>query len=122
MRSGQLSHTARAAAAFRAVHQILEDGAIFKDPFASKILDEQTAAFLNIMAADESLRPLRLFIAARSRFSEDAMANCVTAGVCQVVVPGAGLGTLSLRNPFPDLASAYSRSITQRHNHGSASG
>ncbi len=66
MRKGQLSQTARAAAAFRAVHQMLEGGAIFKDPFASKILDDQTAAYLSIMTADESLRPLRLFIAARS--------------------------------------------------------
>jgi O-methyltransferase involved in polyketide biosynthesis len=57
MRSGQPSQTARGAAAYRAVHQMLEGGAIFKDPFASRILDEQTAASLNEMAADESLRP-----------------------------------------------------------------
>ena len=87
----------------RAVHQMLEGGAIFKDPFASRILDEQTAASLNEMAADESLRPWRLFIAARSRFSEDTMANCVASGVRQVVVLGAGLDTFSLRNPFADL-------------------
>ncbi len=103
MRSGQLSQTARGAAAYRAVHQMLEGGAIFKDPFASRILDEQTAASLNEMAADESLRPWRLFIAARSRFSEDTMANCVASGVRQVVVLGAGLDTFSLRNPFVDL-------------------
>jgi O-methyltransferase involved in polyketide biosynthesis len=55
------------------------------------------------MAADESLRPMRLFIAARSRFSEDTMANCVAVGVRQVVVLGAGRDTFSLRNPFADL-------------------
>jgi methyltransferase (TIGR00027 family) len=103
MRSRQSSQTARGAAAYRAVHQMLEGGAIFKDPFASRILDEQTAATLNEMAADESLRPWRLFIAARSRFSEDTMANCVASGVRQVVVLGAGLDTFSLRNPFADL-------------------
>ena len=103
MRSGQPSRTARGAAAFRAIHQLLEGGAIFKDPFASRILDEQTAASLNELAADESLRPWRLFIAARSRFSEDAMADCVAAGTRQVVVLGAGLDTFSLRNPFADL-------------------
>ena len=103
MRSGQPSQTARGAAAYRAVHQTLEGGAIFKDPFASRILDEQTAASLNKMAADESLRPWRMFIAARSRFSEDTMSNCVAAGVRQVVVLGAGLDTFSLRNPFADL-------------------
>ena len=103
MRSGQPSRTARGAAAFRAIHQLLESGAIFKDPFASRILDDQTAASLNELAADELLRPWRLFIAARSRFSEDAMADCVAAGTRQVVVLGAGLDTFSLRNPFADL-------------------
>jgi methyltransferase (TIGR00027 family) len=82
---------------------MLEGGVIFQDPFASRILDEQTAASLNEMAADESLRPWRLFMAARSRFSEDTIANCVAAGVRQIVVLGAGLDTFSLRNPFADL-------------------
>jgi methyltransferase (TIGR00027 family) len=103
MRSGQPSQTAQGAAAYRAVHQILEGGAIFKDPLASRILDEQTSASLSEMSADESLRPMRLFIAARSRFSEDTMANCVAVGMRQVVVLGAGLDTFSLRNPFADL-------------------
>lgn len=103
MRSGQPSQTARRAAAYRAVHQMLEGGAFFKDPLASRILDEQTTASLSEMAGDESLRPMRLFIAARSRFSEDTMANCVAVGMRQVVVFGAGLDTFSLRNPFADL-------------------
>jgi methyltransferase (TIGR00027 family) len=103
MHCGKLSQTARGAAAFRAIHQTLEGGAIFNDPFASRILDEQTAVSLDEMAADESLQPMRLFIAARSRFSEDTMANCVADGVRQVVVLGAGLDTFSLRNPFANL-------------------
>jgi methyltransferase (TIGR00027 family) len=82
---------------------MLEGGAIFTDPLASRLLDEQTTASLSEMAADESLRPMRLFIAARSRFSEDTMANCVAVGMRQVVVLGAGLDTFSLRNPFADL-------------------
>ena len=102
MRYGQPSQTARSAAAHRAVHQMLEGGAIL-DGHPSRILDEQTTASLSKMATDESLRPWRLFIAARSRFSEDTMANCVAAGVRQVVVLGAGLDTFSLRNPFADL-------------------
>ena len=103
MRHGRPSQTARGAAAFRAIHQTLEDGAIFKDPLASRILDEQTAVSLNEIAADEALRPMRLFIAARSRFSEDTMANCVAVGMRQVVVLGAGLDTFALRNPFATL-------------------
>lgn len=103
MRDGQLSQTARGAAAYRAAHQKLEGGTIFKDPFASIILDEATAAALDEMAADDSVRPWRLFIAARSRFSEDTMADCIARGVRQVVVLGAGLDTFSLRNPYADL-------------------
>ena len=89
-------------AAYRAIHQKLEGGAIFKDPFASRILDHETAARLDEIAAN-SLRQLRLLIAARSRFSEDTMANCIACGVRQVVVLGAGLDTFALRNPYADL-------------------
>jgi len=103
MRTGQPSRTAIGAAAHRALHQILEDGAIFRDPFASRILDEPTEASLKTLADDVSLRPLRLFIAARSRFSEDALARSVAAGVRQVVILGAGLDTFSLRNCFSRL-------------------
>ena len=99
MQAGQPSHTARGAAAYRAIHQTLESGIIFSDPFASRILDDETRARLDETAADPSLRPMRLFIAARSRFSEDALAACVARGVRQIVVLGAGLDTFSLRNP-----------------------
>jgi methyltransferase (TIGR00027 family) len=100
VQAGQPSHTARGAAAHRATHQTLEGGAIFRDPFAAKILDDETRARLDETAADPSLRPWRLFIAARSRFSEDTLAVCVARGVRQIVVLGAGLDTFSLRNPY----------------------
>ena len=103
MQAGEPSHTARGAAAYRAIHQTLEGGAIFSDPFASKILDDETRARLDQIAADASLRPMRLFIAARSRFSEDMLAAGVARGVRQVVVLGAGLDTFSLRNPYAGL-------------------
>jgi methyltransferase (TIGR00027 family) len=99
VQDGEPSHTARGAAAYRAIHQTLEGGIIFSDPFASRILDDETRARLDETAADPSLRPWRLFIAARSRFSEDTLATCVARGVRQIVVLGAGLDTFSLRNP-----------------------
>jgi len=99
VQTGQPSQTARGAAAYRAIHQALEGGVIFSDPFAARILDDETRARLDETAADPSLRPWRLFIAARSRFSEDTLAACVARGVRQVVVLGAGLDTFSLRNP-----------------------
>jgi methyltransferase (TIGR00027 family) len=103
VQAGQPSHTARGAAAYRAIHQTLEGGVIFSDPFALKILDVETRARLDKMAVDLSLRPWRLFIAARSRFSEDTLSACVGRGVRQVVVLGAGLDTFSLRNPHAGL-------------------
>jgi methyltransferase (TIGR00027 family) len=99
VQTGQPSQTARGAAAYRAIHQTLEGGVIFSDPFAARILDDETRARLDETTADPSLRPWRLFIAARSRFSEDTLAACVARGVRQVVVLGAGLDTFSLRNP-----------------------
>jgi methyltransferase (TIGR00027 family) len=87
------------AAMHRAVHQTLEGGVIFSDPFASQILDEESRDGLAAMASDPAHRPMRLFIAARSRFSEDAMAASIARGVRQVVILGAGLDTFSLRNP-----------------------
>ena len=69
MRPGQPSLTARGAAAYRAIHQRLEGGSIFRDPYASRILDAETLARLDEIAADPSQRPMRLLIVARSRFA-----------------------------------------------------
>src|SRR5882724_9019519 len=105
MQTGQPSRTALGAAAHRAVHQTLEGGVIFADPFAVRILDEATHAGLPTMANDPAHRPMRLFIAARSRFSEDTMAACVARGVRQIVILGAGLDTFSLRNPHAEAGA-----------------
>ena len=99
MQIGQPSRTAMGAAAHRAVHQTLEGGVIFADPFALQILSDDTRARLPDMANDPAHLPMRLFVAARSRFSEDTMAACVARGVRQIVILGAGLDTFSLRNP-----------------------
>lgn len=99
----QPSLTARGAAGHRAAHQILEQGAIFRDPFARRILGVRECARADARAADPSTRPMRLFLAARSRFAEDALAAAVARGVRQAVVLGAGFDTFALRNPFADL-------------------
>src|SRR5579871_2748016 len=103
MRAGQPSQTARGAAAYRAIHQIHEGAAIFGDPFAGRILDGEIRAALDELAANPSLRGIRLFIVSRSRFSEETLASCVARGARQVVVLGAGLDTFSLRNPFAQV-------------------
>ena len=103
MQIGRPSRTALGAAMHRAVHQALEGGVIFADPYASQILDDEARAGLSAMAGDPAHRPMRLFIAARSRFSEEAMAACIARGARQVVILGAGLDTFSLRNPHAGI-------------------
>src|ERR1700753_548582 len=103
MRDGLPSLTARGAAAYRAIHQTHEGAAIFRDPFAEKILDDETRTALNAIAADPAHRGMRLFIVSRSRFSEEALAASVARGVQQVVGLGARHDTFSLRNPFADV-------------------
>ena len=98
MQVGRPSRTALGAAMHRAVHQTLEGGVIFADSYAMQVLDDEARAGLPEFASDTSQRSMRLFIAARSRFSEDTMAVCIARGVRQVVILGAGLDTFSLRN------------------------
>jgi methyltransferase (TIGR00027 family) len=91
--------TARGAAGHRAAHQLLEKGRVFRDPLARAILGAEGCAEADERARDLSLRPLRLLIAARSRFAEEALAAAVAAGLRQAVVLGAGLDTFAMRNP-----------------------
>jgi methyltransferase (TIGR00027 family) len=93
------SLTARGAAGHRAAHQQLDSGSVFRDRFAREILGAEGCAEADERARDWGLRPLRLLIAARSRFAEEALAATVAAGLRQAVALGAGLDTFALRNP-----------------------
>ena len=103
MQSRPPSRTALGAAVHRAVHQQLEGGKIFADPLAGTVLGEEARGIIAEAAADPTQRPLRLFMAARSRFAEDCLSAAVSRGVRQAVVLGAGLDTFSLRNPYARL-------------------
>jgi len=100
MQVGQPSQTAVAAAFHRAAHQVLEQGRIFSDPLALRILGEDAQSIARRAAERPSGRRMRLFIAVRTRFAEDALAAAFERGVRQVVVLGAGLDTYAYRNPF----------------------
>lgn len=99
MEAGQPSRTAMSAARYRAAHQLLESGEIFTDPLAVRILGLPEQELL----ADAPRRAMRVFIAARTRFAEDALAAAVARGVRDLVVLGAGLDTFAYRNPHPGL-------------------
>ena len=102
MEPGQHSRTAIGAAAHRAIHQVLEHGAIFHDPLAVPILGDYFEIALAEAREDPSRRRLRLFIAVRTRFAEDALERAVERGVGQLVVLGAGLDTYAYRTRFAD--------------------
>jgi methyltransferase (TIGR00027 family) len=97
MQSGEPSRTALAAARHRAAHQLLEQGRIFADPLAVRILGEDAETIARQAAESSSGRMMRIFIAVRTRFAEDALAAAVEGGVRQLVVLGAGLDTYAFR-------------------------
>jgi methyltransferase (TIGR00027 family) len=102
MEIGKPSRTAFVAATYRAAHQVLEQGRIFADPLALRILGQDADAVAREARDGPFDRRVRIFIAIRSRFAEDALAAAVEKGVRQVVVLGAGLDTFAYRNPLTD--------------------
>lgn len=102
MIEGRPSATAWSAAAHRAAHQVLDGARIFADPLALPILGDEADRAVDRGRADAQ-RPMRLFIAARHRVAEDAIAAAVGAGSRRVVVLGAGLDTFAYRNPYPQV-------------------
>jgi len=97
---GQPSRTALSAAAHRAAHQELEGGQIFRDDLALPILGQEGVEMLQEARTVPQRRPMRIFVASRSRFTEDCVAASVAEGLTQLVVLGAGLDTFAYRNPF----------------------
>ncbi len=97
MQHGEASRTALGAAGHRAAHQTLEGGFIFTDPLAARILGRDAEEALAISRARPERKPLRLFVAMRSRFAEDCARRAVEAGVRQILVLGAGLDTFAYR-------------------------
>jgi methyltransferase (TIGR00027 family) len=104
MQQGQASVTAVGAAGHRAAHQVLEHGFVFADPLALRILGQDADQAIALARERPERRPLRLFIAMRSRFAEDSARRAVEQGVRQIIVLGAGLDTFAYRlEPTDDL-------------------
>lgn len=102
MQSQHASHTALSAAVHRAAHQLLEHGSIFDDPLALPILGEEGARLVRESAEQPDSRRMRLFIAARTRFAEEALRTATERGVRQLVILGAGLDTYACRGSRRD--------------------
>jgi methyltransferase (TIGR00027 family) len=102
MHAGEPSRTAWAAAFHRAAHQVLEQGRIFADPLALRILNENADSIARQVEERASGRPMRIFIAVRTRFAEDSLAAAFERGTRQLVVLGAGLDTYAYRGGLRD--------------------
>jgi len=97
MQEGRFSRTALGAAGHRAAHQVLEGGRVFADPLALRILGPDAEAAIALAREQPLRRGMRLFVAVRSRFAEDAARRAIAHGVRQVVALGAGLDTFAYR-------------------------
>jgi methyltransferase (TIGR00027 family) len=97
MHEGQASRTAIGAAGHRAAHQVLERGLVFTDPLALGILGQDADEAVTLAKEKPERRPLRFFIAMRSRFAEDMARRAMAEGVRQILVLGAGLDTFAYR-------------------------
>jgi len=101
MRADRSSQTAEFVAIDRAAHQVLDAPPLFDDPFAILMTHPQ---FSRAFQADpESKRAQlaparRVFLAARSRYTEDRLAQALGQGCTQYVVLGAGFDTYCLRS------------------------
>jgi methyltransferase (TIGR00027 family) len=102
MQTGRPSKTALRVAIRRAAHQLADPPPVLDDPIALRLVAPGYARDLD-RAMEKVARDFRAYMAARSRFVEDKLAEAVAQGVSQYVVLGAGLDTFAYRNPFPSL-------------------
>jgi methyltransferase (TIGR00027 family) len=102
METGKASKTALGVAIRRAAHQVMDKPAVLDDPIVLRLVGDGYPRLME-RAMHPVGRDFRGFMAARSRYAEDRLADCVAAGVTQYVVLGAGLDTFAYRNPFSAL-------------------
>jgi methyltransferase (TIGR00027 family) len=102
MKKGRASKTALRVAIRRAAHQLKDHPPVLNDPIAVRLIGPEYANDMQ-RAMHKVGRDFRAFMAARSRYTEDHLAEAVANGVAQYVVLGAGLDTFAWRNPFPAL-------------------
>jgi methyltransferase (TIGR00027 family) len=102
MKTGRASKTALRVAIRRAAHQLIDRPTVLDDAIAVRLIGPGYARDME-RAMHKVARDFRCYIAARSRYVEDRLAEVVARGVTQYVVLGAGLDTFAYRNPFAAL-------------------
>jgi methyltransferase (TIGR00027 family) len=102
METGKASKTALGVAIRRAAHQLMDQPPVLEDPIALQLIGSAYPRHME-RASHRVARDFRAFMAVRSRYVEDKLAEAVQQGVRQYVVLGAGLDTFAYRNRFPSL-------------------
>jgi methyltransferase (TIGR00027 family) len=102
MQTGRVSKTALGVAIRRAAHQLMDHPPVLDDPLAVRLVGPGFRRQMK-RATHPVARDFRAFMAVRSRYVEDQLAEAVRSGVGQYVILGAGLDTFAYRNPFPSL-------------------
>jgi methyltransferase (TIGR00027 family) len=102
METGKASKTALGVAIRRAAHQLIDQPPVLNDPIAVRLIGSGYRGKMG-RASHRVGRDFRAFMAARSRYVEDRLAEAVLDGVMQYVILGAGLDTFAYRNPFSKL-------------------
>jgi methyltransferase (TIGR00027 family) len=102
METGKASKTALGVAIRRAAHQLMDQPPVLDDPIALRLIGPGYPRHLE-RASHRVARDFRAFMAVRSRYVEDKLAEAVAKGIRQYVVLGAGLDTFAYRNPFSEL-------------------
>ena len=103
METGKASKTALRVAIRRAAHQLMDQPPVLDDPIAVRLVGSGYRGKME-RATHRVARDFRAFMAVRSRYVEDRLAEAVAQGITQYVVLGAGLDTFAYRNPFPCAA------------------
>lgn len=102
MQADKPSQTALRVAIRRAAHVLADPPPILEDQIAVRLIGDRYPRDLE-RAMHRVARDFRSYMAARSRFAEDYLAEAVAAGTRQYIILGAGLDTFAYRNPWPDL-------------------
>jgi methyltransferase (TIGR00027 family) len=102
METGKASKTALGVAIRRAAHQLADRPPVLDDPIAVRLVGGDFADKME-RAIHPVGRDARAYMAVRSRYVEEQLAEFAAVGGAQYVVLGAGMDTFAYRNPFPAL-------------------
>jgi methyltransferase (TIGR00027 family) len=102
METGKASRTALGVAIRRAAHQLADRPPVLVDPIVVRLVGGDFADKME-RAMHPVGRDARAYMAVRSRYVEEQLAEFTARGGTQYVVLGAGLDTFAYRNPFPAL-------------------